>query len=258
MAWASTHTWPHCLNNCLHSVERHSTAPMLLSCWSDSLGSIPKGSLSISQLYCLAVPCLLYHENTRLGASSISRHKARSGGFGTRIRGVWSSNPTRDNAALATVDRNQMEGQLLSSVEVQRLTRIPGVMWEVASRLKWGPPRIGAAASGCNCHAGDQPGSGTRVYSQLPAGGSRLGFKSGLVGLGKDASAPTSTDRIASHQRTRSPSMAQLRRQEKTPGNRDLTPALSTSSDDSDAALIARPSPGCAGDYDTPSTGTIS
>ena len=161
MAWASTHTWPHCLNNCLHSVERHSTAPMLLSCWSDSLGSIPKGSLSIFQLYCLAVPCLLYHENTRLGASSISRHKARSGGFGTRIRGVWSSNPTRDNAALATVDRNQMEGQLLSSVEVQRLTRIPGVMWEVASRFKWGPPRIGAAASGCNCHAGDQPGSGT-------------------------------------------------------------------------------------------------
>jgi hypothetical protein len=43
---------------------------MLLSCWSDSLGSIPKGSLSIFQLYCLAVPCLLYHENTRLGASS--------------------------------------------------------------------------------------------------------------------------------------------------------------------------------------------
>ena len=209
----------HRLNNCLHSVERHSTAPMLLSCWSDSLGSIPKGSLSIFQLYCLAVPCVLYHENTRLGASSISRHKARSGGFGTRIRGVWSSNPTRDNAALATVDRNQMEGQLLSSVEVQRLTRIPGVMWEVASRCKWGPPRIGAAASGCNCHAGDQPGSGTRVYSQLPAGGSRLGFKSGLVGLGKDASAPTSTDRIASHQRTRFPKMAQMRRQEKTLGN---------------------------------------
>ena len=91
-----------------------------------------------------------------------------------------------------------------------------------------------------------------------PAGGPRLDFKSGLVGLGKDASAPTSTDRIASHQRTRSPSMAQLRRQEKTPGNRDLTPALSTSSDDSDAALIASPSPGCTGDYDTPSTGTIS
>ena len=101
----------------------------------------------------------------------------------------------------------------------QRLTRIPGVMWEVASRFKWGPPRIGAAASGCNCHAGDQPGSGTRVYSQLPAGGSRLGFRSGLVGLGKDASAPTSTDRIASHQRTRFPKMAQMRRQEKTLGN---------------------------------------
>ena len=112
-----------------------------------------------------------------------------------------------------------MEGQLLSSVEDRRLTRIPGVMWEVASRFKWGPPRIGAAASGCNCHAGDQPGSGTRVYSQLPAGGSRLGFKSGLVGLGKDASAPTSTDRIASHQRTRFPKMAQMRRQEKTLGN---------------------------------------
>ena len=85
-----------------------------------------------------------------------------------------------------------------------------------------------------------------------------LDWISSLDWSDKDASAPTSTDRIASHQRTRSPSMAQLRRQEKPPGNRDLTPALSTSSDDSDAALIARPSPGCTGDYDTPSTGTIS
>ena len=228
MAWASTHTWPHCLNNCLHSVERHSTAPMLLSCWSDSLGSIPKGSLSIFQLYCLAVPCLLYHENTRLGASSISRHKARSGGFGTRIRGVWSSNPTRDNAALATVDRNQMEGQLLSSVKCSTtdsdtrchvgssLTLQVGPTPDRRGSLRMQLPRRRPTWT---WNPGSTPSS--------PAGGPRLDFKSGLVGLGKDASAPTSTDRIASHQRTRSPSMAQLRRQEKTPGNRDLTPALS-------------------------------
>ena len=64
----------------------------------DMLGSIPKGShCNTSHLYCLGCTLqIMYHENTRLGESSISRHKARSGGFGTFFRGVWSSNPTRD------------------------------------------------------------------------------------------------------------------------------------------------------------------
>ena len=36
------------------------------------------------------------HLNKVLSPIPISRHKARSGGFGTFFRGVWSSNPTRD------------------------------------------------------------------------------------------------------------------------------------------------------------------
>jgi hypothetical protein len=46
---------PH-LNNCLHSVERHSTAPMLLSSRRIQVGLIrfPRAAIQISQLYCFA------------------------------------------------------------------------------------------------------------------------------------------------------------------------------------------------------------
>ena len=63
----------------------------------DMLGSIPKGShCNTSHLYCLGCTLqIMYHENTRLGESSISRHKARSGGFGTFSLECGAANPTR-------------------------------------------------------------------------------------------------------------------------------------------------------------------
>ena len=43
-----------CLNNCMHSVERHSTTPMLLSSWRIRWARFPRAALSLPQLYCLA------------------------------------------------------------------------------------------------------------------------------------------------------------------------------------------------------------
>lgn len=104
MAWAFTHT---CLDNCLHSAERHSSTPMLLSCWRTRWVRFPRAALQYFTIVLswLHLEQTMYHENTRLGESSISRHKARSGGFGTFFRGVWSSNPTRDSMVTAALDR---------------------------------------------------------------------------------------------------------------------------------------------------------
>ena len=117
----------------------------------DMLGSIPKGShCNTSHLYCLGCTLqIMYHENTRLGESSISRHKARSGGFGTFSLECGADIQPGTSWALAALDRPS-NGRIADlSAKSNGLTQIPGVMWEVASLsepvTEWGPPRIGTA-----------------------------------------------------------------------------------------------------------------
>ena len=73
----------------------------------DMLGSIPKGShCNTSHLYCPGCTLqIMYHENTRLGESSISRHKARSGGFGTFSLECGADIQPGTSWALAALDR---------------------------------------------------------------------------------------------------------------------------------------------------------
>lgn len=127
--------------------ERHSTPPML-----PSRGGLV-GFDSQGQLFNTFPPVLssctlqnMYHENTRLRESSIGRHKERSGGLGTFPRGVWISIPTRARCGISNaLDRPSNGRNAVLSVQVKRLTQIPGVMWEVASTSKVGPTPEGTA-----------------------------------------------------------------------------------------------------------------
>ena len=113
---------------------------------------------------------------------------------GTFFWGAWSSCPTRDTVTLAALDRLP-SGRIADFFsQAQRLTQIPGVMWDVALLsepvTEWGPPRIriGTAGSGCPCCAGDQPESGIPgLHHPALHGSPRPDFKFSLVGLGKDA-----------------------------------------------------------------------
>ncbi len=57
MAWASTHT---CLDNCLHNAERHSSTPMLPSCWRTRWVRFPRAALQyFTTCIVLAAPCIM-------------------------------------------------------------------------------------------------------------------------------------------------------------------------------------------------------
>jgi hypothetical protein len=154
------------------------------------LGSIPKGSHSISQIVLFGLSLdVLYHENARLGVSSISRHKdkGRRGGFGTHSRGVRSSIQTRDGRPFLGLTGPSTKGKEAVFIISQdtRLTQIPGVMWEVDSGNTQGPtPEKAWQAQDCTCQR-RQPTRTRRPRTRVTRSGSGQALSAWMTGLGK-------------------------------------------------------------------------